>query len=149
MNDTTAKLLLAAGAIAAIAFVVKKNGGLGAVVAGAAGNLGQALGGAVVEGGRGLVLGIGDAIGVPRTDMTECERAIAEGRSWDASFACPAGTFLSSVADGLRTDYPIYGDPAPLSDWMGTIASRPINPWVVSENAGGAAFVYPRIRRAN
>lgn len=41
------------------------------------------------------VLGIGDAIGLPRTNETECERAKREGRTWDASFACPAGDFLS------------------------------------------------------
>lgn len=39
----------------------------------------------------------GDALGVPRTDMTECEKAKAEGRTWDASFACPASTFLGYV----------------------------------------------------
>lgn len=34
--------------------------------------------------------------GVPKTNMTECEKALAEGRTWDASFACPAGTFIKS-----------------------------------------------------
>jgi hypothetical protein len=43
------------------------------------------------------VLGIGDAIGLPRTNETECERAKREGRTWDASFACPASDFLSYV----------------------------------------------------
>lgn len=43
------------------------------------------------------VLGIGDALGVPRTNMTECERAKLDGRTWDASFACPAGDFLGYV----------------------------------------------------
>lgn len=42
-------------------------------------------------------LAIGDAIGVPRTNETECEKAKREGRTWDASFACPAGDFLSYV----------------------------------------------------
>jgi hypothetical protein len=37
---------------------------------------------------------VGEMIGIPRTNQTECEKAIAEGRTWDASFACPAGTFL-------------------------------------------------------
>lgn len=45
----------------------------------------------------GTVLGIGDAIGVPRTNLSACEQAKAEGRTWDASFACPAGDFLSYV----------------------------------------------------
>ncbi|AVO42722.1 hypothetical protein [Simplicispira suum] len=56
--------------------------------------LGAAAGSAVVDLGAGAVLGIGDAVGLPRTEMTECERAMAEGRTWDASFVCPAGTFL-------------------------------------------------------
>ena len=42
----------------------------------------------------GVVYGVGDAVGVPRTNETECERAKREGRTWDASFACPAGDFL-------------------------------------------------------
>ncbi|WP_454710716.1 hypothetical protein [Cupriavidus nantongensis] len=139
MNDSTAKLLLAAGAIAAIAFVVKKNGGLGGVAAGAA----SALVGAVGDAASGAVLGIGDVLGVPRTDMTECERAMAEGRTWDASFACPAGTFLSGlVSSDRQPDYT-------MGSYTGTYAARPVNAWTVTENAGGAAFVYPRIRRAN
>ena len=35
-------------------------------------------------------------VGVPKTNMTECEKALAEGRTWDASFACPAGKFIGS-----------------------------------------------------
>ncbi|WP_250479117.1 MULTISPECIES: hypothetical protein [unclassified Caballeronia] len=45
----------------------------------------------------GVILGIGDAVGIPRTNMTECQRALAEGRTWDASFACPASTFIQSL----------------------------------------------------
>lgn len=43
----------------------------------------------------GTVVGIGEKVGIPATNMTECERAKAEGRTWDASFACPAKDFLS------------------------------------------------------
>ncbi|KDP85607.1 hypothetical protein CF70_012985 [Cupriavidus sp. SK-3] len=143
MKDTTAKLLIAAGAVAALAFIVKKNGGVQGVAAGVV----KALFGAAGDAASGVVLGIGDAIGVPRTDMTACEQAIAEGRTWDASFACPAGTFLGSILSDRQPD--VYGNATPLSEWMGTIASRPITPWVTLENAGGAAFVYPRIRRAS
>lgn len=46
----------------------------------------------------GVVYGVGDAIGVPRTSMTECERAMAEGRTLDASFACPALDFFKYMA---------------------------------------------------
>lgn len=139
MNDGTAKLMLAAAAVAAIAFVVKKNGGMQGAAAGVA----SALVGAVGDAASGAVLGIGDALGIPRTDMTECERALAEGRTLDASFACPARSFIEAMAGAdLRPDYS-------MSDYTGTYAPRPINAWTVTDNAGGAAFVYPRIRRAN
>lgn len=59
--------------------------------------VGLAVGGAAVDMADGIVtgtvLGIGDAIGIPRTDLKECEKAKAEGRTWDAFFACPAGNF--------------------------------------------------------
>lgn len=59
---------------------------------------GQAIGGAVVDLADGIVsgavVGTGQLVGIPATNMTECERAKAEGRTWDASFACPAGNFI-------------------------------------------------------
>lgn len=86
-------LILGGIGVASLALIlyVKKNG-----LPTAAG-VGAAAGAAVVDGASGVVLGVGDAVGVPRTDMTECERAKAEGRTWDASFACPAKDFLSYV----------------------------------------------------
>lgn len=35
-------------------------------------------------------------LGLPRTDMTKCQADLAAGRTWDASFSCPAGTFIKS-----------------------------------------------------
>lgn len=59
---------------------------------------GEAIGGAVVDLADGIVsgavVGTGQLVGIPATNMTECERAKAEGRTWDASFACPAGNFI-------------------------------------------------------
>lgn len=83
------KAALAAAVLGAVALYMLKKKGVTNVAAGAVGVLGDAAAGAVI--------GIGDQIGIPRTDQTECEKAIAEGRTWDASFACPAGTFLKSV----------------------------------------------------
>lgn len=64
-------------------------------------NAGQAIGGAVVDLTDGVIGGavttIGEAVGIPQTNLTECERAKLEGRTWDASFACPAGDFLKYV----------------------------------------------------
>lgn len=63
-----------------------------------------ALGGAAVDAVdnvmSGAVLGIGERVGIPATDESECDRAIREGRTWDASFACPAGRFLKYLAGG-------------------------------------------------
>lgn len=141
MKDSTAKLALAAAAVAAIAYVVKKNGGFS--IQGVAADAAGALLGAAGDAASGAVLGIGDVLGLPRTDMTECERALAEGRTWDASFSCPAGTFIGSLMGSDRQpDYSI-------ETYTGTYAARPVNAWTVTENAGGAAFLYPRIRRAN
>lgn len=62
---------------------------------------GQAIGGAVVNVADGIfggvVEGVGGLVGVPKTNETECEKAKREGRTWDASFACPAGDFLRYV----------------------------------------------------
>lgn len=68
---------------------IKRNAG--ALAAGAVG--------IVADAGAGVVVGAGDILGVPRTDETACELAQREGRTWDASFACPIGTFVRGVFD--------------------------------------------------
>jgi hypothetical protein len=89
------KMMFIGAAVAALALLilVKKKGAAAAV--------GADIGAAAVDLAGGVVagasMGIGDALGIPRTNMNECERAIAEGRTWDASFACPASDFLSSL----------------------------------------------------
>jgi hypothetical protein len=69
----------------------------------AAQDVGQAVGGAVVGAVdgvlSGVVIGGGQVIGVPKTSMTKCQKAMAEGRTWDASFDCPAGTWLKYLWD--------------------------------------------------
>lgn len=85
--------MLALGAGAAIlawgAWRTSKNGGT------LAQNIGTGAVEAVADTGAGVVLGVGDVLGIPRTNETECERAIREGRTWDASFACPAWKFIT------------------------------------------------------
>jgi len=93
----SAQAMLIAGGLLVAAFVVFKKKDLGAAAVDAAAGVGETVGQGAVAAAGGVVLGIGDGIGVPRTNMTECERAKAEGRTWDASFACPAGDFLSYV----------------------------------------------------
>lgn len=89
--------VMIAGGLLVAAYVVFKKKDLGTAAVDAAAGVGETIGQGAVAAGSGVVLGIGDGIGVPRTNMTECERAKAEGRTWDASFACPAGDFLSYV----------------------------------------------------
>lgn len=89
------KFLLIGVAVAALALlvIVKKKGAAAAV--------GQNVGTAAAELAGGVVAGaaetIGDGLGVPRTNLTACEQAKADGRTLDASFACPAGDFLSYI----------------------------------------------------
>lgn len=66
---------------------------------GAAG-LGAAVGRSVIDAGAGVVIGIGEAVGIPATEQTACQRAKAAGDLWEASFACPAGDFISWMARG-------------------------------------------------
>lgn len=85
MKTETLIILGAAGGLLAW-FMVKGAGGVA-----------QSVGTAVVDTGTGFVYGIGDGIGIPRTNMTQCQKDIADGKTWDASFSCPAGTFLKSL----------------------------------------------------
>lgn len=45
----------------------------------------------------GVVHGVSDVIGMPVPERAACDAAKAEGRTWDASFMCPAGEFVSYV----------------------------------------------------
>lgn len=76
-------------ALAALAYVTMRGAkGTGASLGTAAVDMADGvLGGAVV--------GIGEKVGIPATNLTACEKAKAEGRTWDASFDCPAKDFLS------------------------------------------------------
>jgi hypothetical protein len=68
---------------------------------GAAG-VGQGIGGALVSGANGLiegaVTGAGAIVGIPRTDPNKCAADRAAGRWWDASYSCPASTYLGNIA---------------------------------------------------
>ena len=46
---------------------------------------------------RGVVLGIGDAVGVPRTSIDQCDQDLASGNYWAASFSCPATRFAQGA----------------------------------------------------
>lgn len=46
---------------------------------------------------QGVIEGVGKTVGIPVTNQTQCEKDIADGRTWDASFSCPASDFLKYV----------------------------------------------------
>lgn len=43
----------------------------------------------------GAVKGVGSLVGIPDTSQSQCARDKAAGNTWDASFSCSAGDFLS------------------------------------------------------
>ena len=92
------KFMLIGVAVAALALVVlvKKKGAVVDAATEAGSALGEAIGNAAGAAAGGVVLGLGDQIGIPRTNMTQCEKDLAAGRTWDASFSCPAGQFIGS-----------------------------------------------------
>lgn len=94
--EVTPVWFLAAAGVGVAALWVWSRGGLRGA--------GESLGAAVVDtaGGiaTGIVTGIGETVGIPKTSMTACQKAIADGRTWDASFACPAPDFIRYVLKG-------------------------------------------------
>jgi hypothetical protein len=95
MNVKPVHMLAGAAVLAAVVFVAWKGArGTGAAIGGAAVD--------VVEGAAvGVVEGIGEKIGVPRTNETACQKALREGRTLDASFACPASDFIRGTWNSL------------------------------------------------
>lgn len=96
---------------ALVGYMLYRNGVRGAA-SGAVGAIGQAAVGAVE--------GIGSLVGIPRTNLTECERAKAEGRWLDASFSCPAANFIGSgaYAAGNTIQEAIVPGPDSLGTWL-------------------------------
>lgn len=50
---------------------------------------------------RGTVESVGQVVGVPKTNMTQCQKDIRAGDMWAASFSCPAKDFLGAAWDRL------------------------------------------------
>lgn len=90
---------LVLGVAGAAVLVWLANGGARSIASGVASIPGQAA--------AGVVEGIGDSLGVPRTSASECDLALREGRRWDASFACPASRFVKSLFGGGEAPAPI------------------------------------------
>lgn len=50
--------------------------------------------GAVVDVATGAIEGIGESVGIPKTDLEKCYDAMQREDNTDASFFCPAPIFL-------------------------------------------------------
>ena len=55
----------------------------------------------VVKSAEGAIIGVGKAVGIPETDAQQCEQYVNAGDWWNASFFCPAGTFLKSATGAV------------------------------------------------
>ena len=102
LKDETVIVLGIALAVLAMAYYAKKKiGDAAAAVGDEVVQLWDAASDATVKAGDTVIakpaIAIGDAIGIPRTNLTKCEQAKRDGRTWDASFDCPASDFLSYV----------------------------------------------------
>lgn len=88
-------LIAGAAVLGALVWAMTRQGGARGVAGAVAGAVIGAADGVVGE----TVNTIGEAVGIPRTNMTQCERDKAAGDTWAASFSCPAGDFLRYVFD--------------------------------------------------
>lgn len=92
----TAPYVIAGGAVlAALVWAMTRPGG--------AAGLGTSLGGAAVDfvdgTVSGVVIGIGEVVGIPATNKTQCQLDREAGNTWAASFSCPAKDFLNYLWD--------------------------------------------------
>ncbi len=82
------QMLMLIGGAALVGWLVLRN----------AGTVARTVTSGVVQAGGGVVAGaaegIGTVFGIPETSMTQCQADMAAGRTWDASFSCPAGDFV-------------------------------------------------------
>lgn len=111
--STDAKLIAAVALVAAAGlwWATRRLSSPGAI-ANAAESLASGAIRAVEGAAVGTVKGIGQAVGVPDTNRTACEADIAAGRWWDASFSCPAGTFINTAGGAVFGSTALWGNDA-------------------------------------
>lgn len=93
MNAQKAMIGAAAFALALGAIWIYRRG-----LGGAAEDVAKGAVSAVTGAATGAVKGVAGAVGIPDTEDKKCRDALAAGDYWNASFFCPAGTFLSEGA---------------------------------------------------
>ncbi len=87
-NDTA---LIGAAALAGLGLIwwVTRPGNAAKLAQGAVGLAGEAA--------TGTVIGLGKAVGVPETNQAQCQKDLAAGAWWAASFSCPASDYLGAA----------------------------------------------------
>lgn len=88
------KLVLGAVAIGAAVYAVRKVTSAAGEALTSAGTAISNAGTAVVDTTVTGVISAGTFVGIPETSVSQCERDMAAGDTWAASFSCPAGTWL-------------------------------------------------------
>lgn len=86
---------------AGVALYIIKKGSVTAAAQDAVAGAVSGAGGLVGSIGSGAVLGVGDLIGVPRTNETLCEQAKRLGKTSEASKYCQAGDFVGWLWNDL------------------------------------------------
>ena len=79
----------------------------------------------------GTVLAIGDTVGIPRTNLTKCQQDLMAGKTWDASFSCPAGDYLKYLYDGT----------IPGVAGLGGLSATPVPDWKTLALVGGVVYL--------
>ena len=90
MNLRTASVGLGAVVAIAIAIWVYRKG-----VGGVASSVARSTVNAATGAAKGVVIGAGEVVGIPATDVTKCSLAKNAGDTFAASQYCEAGDFLS------------------------------------------------------
>lgn len=88
VNLTPVQIAVAVAIGAGLLYFLKKKADGLTVTGAVAGAVGVAA-----DAGAGIVYGIGDLLGVPRTDASKCAKAKAEGDMWGQSLYCTPGEY--------------------------------------------------------
>lgn len=98
---------------------------------------GRELVGAAAGVATGAVTGLGSLVGIPQTSVSQCESDRAAGRTWAASFSCPASDFVGYVFNSTaanestmsrdelrRFEIRQQSAPEPLTDYEAALAQH-------------------------
>lgn len=100
-------LIIAGVAVAGVALYVMSKRKPGETMGGTAGRV---LVDTASDAGVGVVKAIGAQVGIPDTNLSQCEKDLAAGDYWAASFSCPAGKFVSGVYGSTTINHAAIGD---------------------------------------